>query len=105
MFLVSVIAYLIFKTGAYQEHIFWIFLFSETFFDFFEELGKQGKGEYSDIIRITGFLLFIVSIVLSFFFAGWKIAILIFVTFFLLGKNVNFFIVNRIFTTLKEKPY
>ena len=94
--------FLIVKTGYYQNHHFWIFLFLITFFDFFEEFGNRGKGNYSFIIRFIGFILFLLSIILSFVFAGWKIAILIFVTFFLVGKNLNSLFVNKIFSVIKD---
>lgn len=93
--IIGIDIFFIAKTRIYQNYYFWIFLFLETFFDFFMKLGYHGKGEYSSGINAMGLILFLGTVALS-FFSGWKIAILVFVTFFLLGNNLNLLLVGHI---------
>ena len=92
----------IFITGQFINISFWIFLLFEIIFDFIYEFGKKGKGRYSQIIFFVGFILFLITIVLSFIFVGWKIAILIFITYFLIGNNLNNVLINKIFSFLRK---
>ena len=81
---------------------YWIFLFLETFFDFIFVFGDKGNGEWSPIITCVGFILFIITFIVSFFIAGWKIAVLVFITYFLIGKTLNNLFVNKIFNAMKK---